>query len=46
MYYDQEGIVRAVGAEALQEGIIEQAEDENWIKVEWLVNGNHTMSSC
>ena len=29
-------MVRAVGAEVLQEHIIEQAEDENWIKLEWL----------
>lgn len=38
LYYDQFSKVRAVGAEALQESIIEQAEDEGWVKVEWLVN--------
>lgn len=27
----------AVGAEVLQESIIEQAEEEDWVKVEWLV---------
>jgi hypothetical protein len=35
IYYDQQGSVRAVGAEALLESNIEQASDENWIKVEW-----------
>jgi hypothetical protein len=35
MYYDQQGIVRAVGAEALLESNIELASNENWIKVEW-----------
>jgi molecular chaperone DnaK (HSP70) len=35
IYYDKEGKVRAVGAEALQESLLEQAEDEEWIKVEW-----------
>ncbi|KAI6046251.1 hypothetical protein EDC04DRAFT_2887938 [Pisolithus marmoratus] len=35
LYYDQEHVVRAAGAEALQEHVIEQAEDENWVKVEW-----------
>ena len=37
LYYDQRGKVRAVGAEALREGIYETAEDEMWIKCEWLV---------
>lgn len=35
LYYDQQHTVRAAGGEALQEHIIEQAEDENWAKVEW-----------
>lgn len=35
VYYDQQGSPRAFGAEALQEQIIEQAEDEQWIKLEW-----------
>ncbi|KZP28402.1 hypothetical protein FIBSPDRAFT_817256 [Athelia psychrophila] len=35
LYYGEQGDVRAVGAEALQESVIEQAEDENWSKVEW-----------
>ncbi|KAK0471597.1 hypothetical protein IW261DRAFT_1511467 [Armillaria novae-zelandiae] len=32
IYYDQEGKVRAVGAEALKQNVIEQAEDEGWVK--------------
>ncbi|KAL4068706.1 hypothetical protein V8B97DRAFT_2024646 [Scleroderma yunnanense] len=35
IYYDQQGRPRAFGAEALQEQIIELAEDEQWIKLEW-----------
>ncbi|KAG2015040.1 hypothetical protein CC2G_008346 [Coprinopsis cinerea AmutBmut pab1-1] len=35
MYYDTEGKVRAVGAEAMSEAVYEQAEDERWFKVEW-----------
>lgn len=35
LYYSTDGQVRAVGAEAMSEGIYEQAEDEGWIKVEW-----------
>ncbi|KAJ3512906.1 hypothetical protein NMY22_g15199 [Coprinellus aureogranulatus] len=35
IYYDKEGNVCAVGAEAMREGIFEQAEDEGWIKSEW-----------
>jgi len=35
IYYDQTGKVRAVGAEAMREGIHEQAEEEQWIKSEW-----------
>ncbi|KAG0708560.1 hypothetical protein DFH29DRAFT_423264 [Suillus ampliporus] len=35
VYYDLQGEVRAVGAEALQEHIIEQAEDEGWVRLEW-----------
>ncbi|KAI9573190.1 hypothetical protein HD554DRAFT_2059660 [Boletus coccyginus] len=35
LYYDREGAVRAVGAEALQQHIIDQAEEENWDKLEW-----------
>ncbi|KAG2063017.1 hypothetical protein BDR04DRAFT_1111856 [Suillus decipiens] len=35
LYYDRQGDVRAVGAEALQQHIIEQAEDEGWVKLAW-----------
>jgi hypothetical protein len=35
IYYDLSGKVRAVGAEAMKEGIYEVAEDENWVKAEW-----------
>ncbi|KAG2126241.1 hypothetical protein DEU56DRAFT_557062 [Suillus clintonianus] len=35
LYYDLQGDVRAVGAEALRQNIIEQAEDEGWVKLEW-----------
>ncbi|KAF8161579.1 hypothetical protein B0H34DRAFT_701592 [Crassisporium funariophilum] len=35
IYYDRTGKVRAVGAEAMREGIYEIAEDENWVKAEW-----------
>jgi molecular chaperone DnaK (HSP70) len=37
LYYDQDGELRAVGAEALQEHIIEEAEDHGWIKLEWSI---------
>ena len=37
IYYDLQGVVRAVGAEALQEQIIEQAKDDGWVKLEWYV---------
>lgn len=29
--------MRAVGAEAMQESVIEQAEDDGWSKLEWYV---------
>ncbi|KAK0448953.1 uncharacterized protein EV420DRAFT_1566351 [Desarmillaria tabescens] len=32
LYYDKTGTVRAVGAEALRESILEQAEEESWFK--------------
>jgi len=35
IYYDRSGKVRAVGAEAMKEGICEVAEDEGWVKAEW-----------
>ncbi|KAG6334776.1 hypothetical protein ID866_4309 [Astraeus odoratus] len=41
IYYDQQGRPRAFGAEALQEHIIERAEDEQWIKLEWYLAASH-----
>ena len=35
IYYDQEGEVRAVGAEAVREGVFEEAEENGWVKAEW-----------
>ncbi|KAI6156475.1 hypothetical protein EDD17DRAFT_1845061 [Pisolithus thermaeus] len=35
MYYDQEGRVRAVGAETEQLHIVEKAEEEEWVRLEW-----------
>ncbi|KAI9573191.1 hypothetical protein HD554DRAFT_2059675 [Boletus coccyginus] len=35
LYYDRQGSLRAVGAEALQQHIIDQAEEEKWVKLEW-----------
>ena len=35
IYYDCAGNVKAVGAEAVEEGISEIAEDELWVKAEW-----------
>ncbi|KAJ2913608.1 hypothetical protein MD484_g6805, partial [Candolleomyces efflorescens] len=35
IYYDKYGKVQAVGAEALQEGVFEQAEENDWTKAEW-----------
>ncbi|PBK82157.1 hypothetical protein ARMGADRAFT_1171031 [Armillaria gallica] len=32
LYYDKTGTVRAVGAEALKESVLEQAEEESWFK--------------
>lgn len=37
IYYDQEGEVRAVGAEAIYEDVFEAAEDGDWVKAEWSV---------
>lgn len=45
IYYDRRGTARAIGAEAMREGIYEIAEEEAWIKAEWFklhlrANGN------
>jgi hypothetical protein len=37
LYYDPQGHVRAVGAETLQPHVIEQAEEEGWVKLAWYV---------
>lgn len=36
LWYDTEGNVRGAGAEALLPEVLQKAEDEQWIKVEWL----------
>ena len=36
LWYDARGTARAMGAEALQDDIIETANDENWVLVQWL----------
>ena len=41
LYYDKSGAVRAVGAEALTQDMIQSAKTEGWMKVEWLV-GNQS----
>jgi hypothetical protein len=38
IYYDSDGVVRAVGAEALLENNTERAVEEKWVKVEWLAS--------
>jgi hypothetical protein len=43
LYYNKEGNVCAVGAEALQESLLEIAEDEEWIKVEWYHPRRHAV---
>jgi hypothetical protein len=35
LYYDQKGLMRAAGAEAMQESNLELALDEDWVKAEW-----------
>ncbi|KAF8907433.1 hypothetical protein CPB85DRAFT_1254346 [Mucidula mucida] len=35
IYYDAQGDVKAVGAEAIDEAFLEKAEDEGYTKVEW-----------
>lgn len=35
VYYDESGGAKALGAEALQESVIEQAEEDGWKKSEW-----------
>lgn len=35
IYYDPRGSVRAVGAEAIKDGVLELATDNGWVKAEW-----------
>jgi hypothetical protein len=35
LYYDKEGDVRAVGAEAVLDNFLEEAEDNEYVRVEW-----------
>ncbi|KAF5374600.1 hypothetical protein D9615_008990 [Tricholomella constricta] len=35
IFYDKNGVVRAVGAEALKEGLDDMIEEEGWTKAEW-----------
>ncbi|KIY64372.1 hypothetical protein CYLTODRAFT_102547 [Cylindrobasidium torrendii FP15055 ss-10] len=35
LYYDKNGAVKAVGAEAMDEAFLEEAQDEGYFKVEW-----------
>jgi len=35
IYYDKNGHVKAVGAEATKDGIYENAMDRGWVKAEW-----------
>lgn len=38
IYYDSRGSVRAVGAEAIKDGVLEMATDNGWTKAEWCVD--------
>ncbi|KAF9523382.1 hypothetical protein CPB83DRAFT_799420 [Crepidotus variabilis] len=35
VYYNESGAIKAIGAEAIQEGIIESAAENGWYKAEW-----------
>jgi hypothetical protein len=37
IYYDKKGCVKAIGAEAIKDGIHEAAIEGNWYKAEWSV---------
>jgi len=37
MYYNSEGELVAIGAEAVREGIEEEAIENGWSKAEWFV---------
>ena len=35
IYYDKKGCVRAIGAEAVKDGIQDEAIEGDWSKAEW-----------
>lgn len=35
MYYDKEGNMMSAGAESLADEVVEKAEEEGWVKVQW-----------
>ena len=46
IYYDQQGNVRAVGAETMSESVFEAAEAEEWVKSEWLSHSPSYLLQC
>lgn len=44
IYYDKNGKVRAVGAEAEGDNVEVTADEENWHKVEWSVTSFSSLS--
>jgi hypothetical protein len=45
IYYDKEGRVKAIGAEAINDGILEMAIDGDWYKAEWYIFSCHFIFS-
>jgi len=41
VYYDKEGSVKAIGAEAIKDGIFERAIEGDWYKAEWYAFSCH-----
>ena len=37
IYYDESGRVKAAGAETELDSVVELAEEEEWLKVQWFV---------
>jgi hypothetical protein len=35
LWYDLQGQVRAIGAEALEQKTLENAEDQEWVEAKW-----------
>ncbi|KAF8815528.1 hypothetical protein BYT27DRAFT_7249056 [Phlegmacium glaucopus] len=46
IYYDQQGKVCAIGAQAIREGIDEEAEDGKWTKAECKGSNSINLESC